>query len=453
MAPHNPFTPDFGRLPPVLAGRDEAIGRMARVLAAGPARKEFTTLMLGPRGVGKTTMASAIADEASAAGWRVIRIDAPLAPQPEEGAVAAITEQVYERLDDIDPPRRRRLTGASLPMVGGGATWENTSARRPTYRKQLDTLVGATVESGGAGVLLVIDEFHNLTAPEASRIAGALQQITKVDRKPLAFIGIGLPHIDYTLLANEGFTFFHRCSRERVGNITIHDAMGAIEGPIAAHGGTIDLQLLRRAGAATRGMGYAIQSIGYHMWELAGPPPAEITDDHVARAVTLMDEDVAHHVTGPIWSRLSPTDKLFLFAMLEDDGPSRLRDIGLRLGTAAPNTSAYKKRLLDQGAILETGRGRVSFASAAVRYRAIEERDLEVMIRDREARERAQAFAVTGHNPTLTVPLSQLATTPACSEWMPRAKAQCVLKAGHRGSHRRHTSGPESRERSPRTYV
>ena len=445
MAPPNPFTPDFGRFPPVLAGRDEAIGRMARVLAAGPARKEFTTLMLGPRGVGKTTMASAIADEAAAAGWRVIRIDAPLAPQPEEGAVAAITERIYEHLDDIDPPPRRRLTGASFPMIGGGATWENTYAQS-TYRRRLDTLVTATVEHGGAGVLLAIDEFHNLTAPEASRIAEALQQLTKVDRKPLAFIGIGLPHIDYTLLTNEGFTFFQRCHRARVGNITIHDAMGAIEGPIVTHGGAIDLKLLRRAAAATRGMGYAIQSIGYHIWELAGPPPAEITADHLARAATLMDDDVAHHVTGPIWNRLSPTDKLFLFAMLEDDGPSRLRDIGHRLGSAAPNTSAYKKRLLDQGAILETGRGRVTFASGAIRYRAIEEHDLEIRIRTRETRERAEALAVTGNNPAVAIPLSQLAATPVCSEWMPRAKAQCVLKAGHRGSHRRHTASPGSRK-------
>ena len=446
MAPQNPFTPDFGRQPPVLAGRDEAIGRMVRVLAAGPARKEFTTLMLGPRGVGKTTMAAAIADEAHAAGWRVIRIDTPLAPQPEDGTVAAITERIYEHLDDIDPPRTRRLTAASLPVLGGGASWENTTTRPPTFRKRLDMLVNTTVDHGGAGVLLVIDEFHNLTAPEASRIAGVLQQITKIERKPLAFIGIGLPHIDYTLLTNEGFTFFQRCNRERIGNITIHNAMEAIEGPIVAHGGAIDFQQLRRAAAATRGMGYAIQSIGYHIWELAGPPPAEITADHVARAATLMDDDVAHHVTGPIWSRLSPTDKLFLFAMLDDDGPSRLRDIGLRLGTAAPNTSAYKKRLLDQGAILETGRGRVTFAGGAIRYRAIEERDLEIMIREREARERAEALAVTGHNPALAIPLSHLAATPACAQWMPRARAQCVLKAGHRGSHRRHTASPGSRK-------
>ncbi len=128
--------------------------------------------------------------------------------------------------------------------------------------------------------------------------------------------------------------------------------------------------------------------------------------------------------------------------MLEDDGPSRLRDTGLRLGTAAPNTSAYKKRLLDQGAILETGRGRVTFAGAAIRYRAIEQRDLEIMIRTGETRERAEALAVTGDNPSVATPLSQQAATPACCEWMPRAKAQCLLKAGHRGSPRRHTASP-----------
>jgi hypothetical protein len=82
----------------------------------------------------------------------------------------------------------------------------------------------------------------------------------------------------------------------------------------------------------------------------------------------------------------------------------------------------------------------VTFDSAAIRYRAIEERDLEIMIHERKARERAEALAVTGHNPALAIPLSQLASTPACAQWMQRAKAQCVLKAGHRGSHRRHTA-------------
>lgn len=427
MTPDNPFTPDFGRRPPVLAGRDQAITRMSRVLAIGPSRKEFTTLMLGPRGIGKTTVLAAMARESTAAGWRVIHIDAPLTPRPDQGAVAAITESIYEHLHDINPPPGRRLTGVSIPLLGGGIRWETASGRPPTYRKLLDTLVDAAVADGGAGVLLAVDEFHNLIPSEASQIAGALQRITKIDRKNLAFIGVGLPHIEHTLLTNEGFTFFQRCHRERIGPITLHDTMEAVGRPLADNGRAISQPNLRRAAAATRGLGYAIQSIGHHMWEQAGSPPAEITGDHVARAAALMDDDVARHVTTPIWSRLSPTDKRFLFAMLEDDSPSRLKDIGARLGAAAPNTSVYKRRLLDQGAILETGRGLVTFASGAVRYRAIEERDLEHLLEDRHTRERTE--------PPARIPVAP----PVCGHLMPRAGARCILKAGHRGSHRRAT--------------
>lgn len=433
MTPSNPFTPDFGQLPPVLAGRDQTLDKMGRALAAGPSHKEFTTLMLGPRGIGKTTVLTAIADEARAAGWRIIRIDAPLSPGPAQGAVAAITEKVYEHLDHIEAPPKRRLTGASLPLLGGGASWEHTAARQPTCQKLLAALVAATVESGGAGVFLAIDEFHNLTPPEASLIAGALQGITKVGRENLAFVGIGLPHIEHTLLTNEGFTFFHRCNRERIQNITIHDAMDAVGRPLADNGYTISDTRLRRAASATRGLGYAVQSIGYHIWELAGPLPAEVTDDHIDQATVLMDGDVSAHVTIPIWSRLSPTDKLFLYAMLLDDGASRLKDIGTRLGTRAANTSAYKRRLLEQGAIVETGRGLVSFASSAIRYRAIEENDLE-----RAIQELGPGFSASGTDAAPTS-MAPPADPPLCGHWMPRAKATCILNAGHRGSHRRAT--------------
>lgn len=407
--------------------------KMGRALAAGPAHKEFTTLMLGSRGTGKTTVLTATADEARAVGWRIVRVDAPLSPGPAQGVVAAITEKVCEHLDDIEPPPKRRMTGASLPLMGGGASWEHISARQPSYQKLLDTLVTATVEEGGAGVLLAIDEFHNLSPPEASLIAGALQEITKIGRKSLAFFGTGLPHVEHTLLTNEGFTFFHRCNREYIRNIAIHDAMDAVGKPLSDSGYTISVVRLRRAASATRGLGYAVQSIGYHIWELVGPPPAEILDDHIDQAIALMDSDVSTHVTVPIWSRLSSTDKLFLFAMLQDDGPSRLKDIGARLGRRASNTSTYKRRLLNQGAIVETGRGLISFASSAIQHRAIEEYDLERLIQEVDIRSRAES--------TVTPPVS-LAPPPApllCGHWMPRAQARCVLKSGHRGSHRRET--------------
>lgn len=416
----NPFTPDFGQQPPVLAGRDAEIAARMRALEAGPADPAFTALALGPRGVGKTAMLAVVAAEAEAAGWRVIRVETPLSPGPGEGAVAAITEQAHDHLDDIDPPARRKMTGVSPPLIGG-AQWENVPARPPTFHKLVGTLVDRTVDVGGAGVFLVMDEFHNLDPPEASTISGAIQQITKLAHKNLAFVGVGLPHIESTLLANRGFTFFQRCARAPVGNIGTDDAMEAIGQPFADRGAPIGAPLLRRVADATRGMGYAMQSLGYHLWDSAAPP-AVATGDLVDRAIARMEEDVGLHVAAPIWNRLSPTDVLFLTAMLDDNGhPSRLSDIAKRIGPAMSNATVYKNRLLQEGAIVETGRGRVIFASGAIQHRAAEERALA---------------AQQAHNTGLA-PLPPAGPAPRCGKWMPRAETRCTRRAGHNGGCRR----------------
>ena len=443
MAPalgENPFTPDFGQHPPLFAGRDDAVNKMTRVLAAGPKNNAFTSLMLGPRGIGKTTMLLTIMDYAEAAGWRTIQIDAPLSPEPGEGAVADITERVHEHLDAANPPPKRRLTSFKVPIVGGGAGWDRTTERQPSYRKLLEQLVDATSDSGGAGVLLALDEFHNLTAPEASRIAGALQQITKIGKKNLAFLGVGLPHIEYTLLTNNGFTFFHRCNRERVGHIELHAAMRAVEGPLGEGGITIGNSDLKRAALATSGLGYAIQSIGYHLWNLA-PTSGKLTAEHVTQAIDLMDDDVARHVTAPTWHHLSAGDKRFLFAMLPDDGPSRLKDIRARLASEGINASEYKSRLLSAGVIVETPLGDLKFASAAIKARAVKECDYEVAEREEAAAARSRPHALRSGFQVVRpiIPASEpAAPPPVCAAEMPRLPpgTTCVLPSGHSGGHR-----------------
>ena len=205
-------------------------------------------------------------------------------------------------------------------------------------------MVDASVDSGGSGVLLAIDEFHNITPTDASFVSGALQEIVKIDQKPLVFVAAGLPHIEHTLLTDEGFTFFHRCHRDRVASIDLQDAMEAIGRPLTDNSFFSNGPQLRRAAAATRGLGYAVQSLGHHLWKIDGPPPAEITNNQIHEAITLMENDVDTHVVVPIWSRLSPADKRFLCAMVEDDGPSRIADIAARLGTAATSAPVYRQR-------------------------------------------------------------------------------------------------------------
>ena len=378
----NPFTPGFGQAPPVLAGRDDLLGLAATALASGPRHVAFTSLLLGPRGVGKTALLAAIEEEARSAGWHVVKAAALFNPREGTGPVPHFEEQCWDILDGIDPPRRGRLTGIALPVAGGGAQWEHRPEREPSFQKLVQNTVDAVVREGSAGVLLTLDEFHNLSESEASEIATVLQHLTKLDQRPLAFFGVGLPHLEYTLLTHPGFTFFQRCNRLRIDNISLHDAMHAIEVPLAAHDTPVPLPELKRAAGATRGYGYAIQSIGYHLWDLCGSPTGAVTSAHVGEAVTRMEEDVARNVTMPIWARLSDNDKRFLCAMTPDTGPSRLRDIAQRLGRDGVHVSKYRRRLLDEGVVLDAGRGYLSFANGEVRYRAIAEHDLYQTHRD-----------------------------------------------------------------------
>lgn len=376
MGGDNPFTPDFGQAPPVLAGREDLLSSVAAALGAGPGHRAFTSLLLGPRGVGKTTLLGRIEQEARDAGWQVVKTAALVAPRPSAGPVLHCQEQFWDILDTVDPPRRARLTGFSIPVTGGGAQWEHSPEREPSFQKLVENTVAAVLDSGSAGVLLTLDEFHNLSAGEASEMATVLQHVTKIARQPLAFLGVGLPHVEYTLLPNPGFTFFQRCHRVHIKNISHHDAMHAIEVPFATHDNPLPLALLRRVAGATRGYGYAIQSVGYHLWEAAsGSPTGTVTLAHVEQSVTRMEDDVQRNVVTPIWARLSDNDKRFLFAMLPDDGPSTRSDIMERLGRDAVHFAKYRKRLLDDGVILDVERGLLTFANGEVRYRALAEHD------------------------------------------------------------------------------
>ena len=52
----NPFNPGFGTAPPRFAGRHHLIAEITARLERGPGRYEFHTVVVGPRGVGKTVL-------------------------------------------------------------------------------------------------------------------------------------------------------------------------------------------------------------------------------------------------------------------------------------------------------------------------------------------------------------------------------------------------------------
>ena len=415
----NPFKPSFGQLPPHLAGRDELLSNVRSTLRAGPGRPEFTSLVLGTRGTGKTVCLLAIRDEAEAAGWRVIQREASV-PEAGDGVASDIAEDCLDALESLDPPPKRRLTDIGIWRLLN-LKWENREAQPQDLQKSLINLVDATQAEGGAGVLLMVDEFHNIRVKDASRIASALQHITKDQGKPLAFLGAGLPHIEYTLLPNKGFTFFQRCYRQDIEWVKHSDAMQAIALPLQELGVQIDRERLKLAVISAQGYPFGLQSLGFHMWEQANAPHNDISAEHIDAAVELMHEEVARKVSVPTWNRLSQVDRKFLGAMSRDDGPSRSADIAHRLDVDGRYVSTYRKRLLNEGVIIATDRGLIDFANPMLRDLALEH----------EAERKAVETARQRYSAKPSI-----SPDSRCSAWMPRSEAHCIRPEGHTGPHR-----------------
>lgn len=75
-APTSLFTLDFGQEPHLLVGREGLVSSLRVGLGTGPRDPRFTSLLLGPRGSGKTVVLNHLGSLARESGWIVLPLDA-----------------------------------------------------------------------------------------------------------------------------------------------------------------------------------------------------------------------------------------------------------------------------------------------------------------------------------------------------------------------------------------
>lgn len=425
----NPFTPSFGSLPPILVGRDQLLHDIQIALATGPRHPGFTSLLLGPRGTGKTTALLAARNEAQAAGWTICKVEA-LISDADVPLHQTIMDAAQDRIDAIAPESRRDLTQVRVGLFGLG--WQPTTPPHRASRRMeraLAALTDLVVDQGGAGVLVIVDEFHNVHARDASVIASAFQQLAKDQGKPVAFLGAGLPHVEHTLLPNKGFTFFQRCMRHRLKNLEILEAKQALRIPLEVKEINISDNLLCRAAGATRGYPYAIQSLGFHIWN-AISSRTEVQELHLQNAIDRMRRDLAENVTTPIWHKLSPKGRAFLAAMVEDKDTSHISDISQRIQVSPSVANTYRQRLINEGAIIAAGHGIIAFTDTRIRELA------QAHQAELTAWEIADQNQIPHSDEEDTTQEQANSKKPRCETILPIAQRPCIRPRGHTGPHR-----------------
>ena len=366
MTARNPFLPTFGTSPPLLAGREREVARFARAFSEGPRHPDFTLLITGPRGSGKTVLLNEAEDLAHVHGWRVISVSAPVSRLAQR----IISAGFRLMQEDEDKSPARRISG--VQALGVGVSWQEETGSDYMVQHDLRDVLTRLVErldGNGAGLLLTVDELQGLHLPDTRELAIAVQHITRRELLPMAFVGAALPEIESIILNDRGMTFLQRCARVPLQPLDPADTKIALLQPIRDAGREVVEEALEAMVKASAGHPFTIQLLGYYSWQAAFEDrgAVRIEVEHVREAIREADLVELEQIVKPVWSGLSAMDRSFLAAMALDSDTSTIGKLAYRMDRSANYAQHYRRRLIAAGLIEPAGRGKVRFVHRATR--------------------------------------------------------------------------------------
>ena len=270
----NPFTPEVGRKPPHLAGRDKNLAWWQTVLADGKAASEGRLAVLyGPRGTGKTAVLSRFGTLAAAAGCDVVRTNVTLL---DEGR-AGMADRLLAEVNKPDYRQQSRETSESAAVKVGGTGGEVAQRHTEAYADPMAAYgpLSARLKAHAQAtpLALLIDEAHaakDLHALQA--IVNAAQEVAEA--APCFVLLAGTPGLPRTL-KEAGCTFTERTNEFGIDLLDSAAAMDAIRTPLASSVWrlkdsthlSINADALASIVEDSQGYPYFLQMWGHEMWE------------------------------------------------------------------------------------------------------------------------------------------------------------------------------------------
>ena len=347
----NPFTPAFGSEPLFLAGREQIIADILEGLGNGVGDPNRASILIGPRGSGKTVLLTKIANEASQIGWIPANVTA------SSGMLEKVLEQIEKNGGEFLPVKaKKRLS--EIHAFGVGFSMENIPERRSSWRLQMTRCLELLAEHQ-IGVLITVDEI-DARQPEMIDLVADFQHFIR-ERREIALLMAGLPGKTLQMFQDKDISFVRRAFQHKLDSIAITDVKTAIRKTIESSGRSINNDALETAAAFTNGFPFLIQLVGYHTWRQS-PGHKVITAEDVDLGIESSEEYMDRMILDTTVSELSEKDLEFLIAMLPDKAESKIGDITNRLGITSNLAGQYRLRLIKQGVIEEYGRGRIQFA-------------------------------------------------------------------------------------------
>lgn len=347
----NPFKPSAGARPPQVVGRANVLDSFTEGIYDGAGAPGLLTIFTGPRGIGKTVMLTEAEETARKLGWKVISETAT------EGVLARIEESIGLLYKEYFPEdaERIRINNVRLGPVAVGL--DLPAARQVNLKKMTASLLEELAKDE-TGLILSVDEIHAIDHKELSALAALVQHMIR-DELPVGMLMAGLPGAVSTLL-NEGVsTFLRRADKINLHDASVTEVREALETTFSGTGVKAAPEHLDRMAAATGGYPFLIQLVGYHVWRLSRS--GETTDESVTNGLETARKKLGSTVLASAFSGLSDIDRTFLLKMAQDDGPSRVGDVAVRMGESTQYAGVYRRRLIEAGVIEAVRHGEVDF--------------------------------------------------------------------------------------------
>jgi hypothetical protein len=371
----NPYTPNAGARPPLLAGRSNELDAFELLL--GRLRRGYTAqsmIIIGLRGVGKTVLLGEFLDKARERGWTTVDAEitkhedfgrrmamlgrrallqvAPRARWKERGRRAAQILRSFQvtvspdgeiaaTLGDVDP-----LEG----MADSGGLAEDLT----------DVLVaiGEAAQEQGSGVVFLFDEVHFLRLPELEALIAALHKIVQRSL-PVTFVGAGLPQLPE--LAGEAKSYAERLFKfPMVGSLPEGEATKAIVDPARENGVDYEPRAVEEIVSYSEGYPYFLQEYGSIVWDMGNE--TTITHGNVEEARELVEAKLDGSFFRVRAERTTDLELQYLRAMAELGAePQQARDVAKLLNRSSEQLGPTRARLIDKGLLYTPGFGLAAF--------------------------------------------------------------------------------------------
>ena len=349
----NTFLPSFGNKPQHIIGRGGIISAFLEGLSMPIGHRQRSTIMIGQRGTGKTTLLLEFEDMAEKAGFIPARVTA------NEDMLNRIVEKIQKNGSRFVPQDKKKIKGVTAGAIGFsfGLTFTEDAKAQLSPNMKIELLCEELAKNN-KGVLILVDEV--LPDSPAIRELTTMYQELVGDNKNIALVMAGLPTSISSVLNDKILTFLNRAYKIHLEPIPYNEISLAYAEEFNKLEKTIAPDILDKAALATKGYPYLYQLIGYYILSYAKSKNV-ITAETIELAVISAKREMIDTIFIATLAPLSKQDRAFLQAMAMDDDESDISHIQKEMNVSANYIQRYRKRLIESGVIASATRGKLTF--------------------------------------------------------------------------------------------